>query len=218
MSLTLTCSSCHRELRVPVELVGRLVKCPACGLTFATGSATDAPNAKVGIQDVGRSSLPDLDSEEYFEDAHEGEFELSPRQKARFYRAALDEIRGPAIALMIVGIINCILGILRIGLSVWIMAMHELEQRNRPEFDSMQPMMIFAGVSGIIIAILGIVAGAFVIYGAIKMRKLKGYRWAMASSILAMIPVISFCCILGLPFGIWSIVVLCKPDVKDAFS
>jgi predicted Zn finger-like uncharacterized protein len=34
--------------------------------------------------------------------------------------------------------------------------------------------------------------------------------------ILAMIPCVN-CCILGLPFGIWGLVVLNKPEVKDAF-
>src|SRR5262249_33906836 len=73
------------------------------------------------------------------------------------------------------------------------------------------------GLVGIIYAVVGIIAGVFIIIGAAKMKKLKGYTYSMVSSILAMIPLTSACCILGLPFGIWSIVVLCKPEVKDAF-
>jgi hypothetical protein len=33
-----------------------------------------------------------------------------------------------------------------------------------------------------------------------------------------MIPCISPCCLLGLPIGIWALVVLLKPEVKAAFT
>jgi hypothetical protein len=39
----------------------------------------------------------------------------------------------------------------------------------------------------------------------------------MAASIIAMIPCVSPCCLLGLPIGIWALVVLMKPEVKSAF-
>src|SRR5713101_1127304 len=34
MQNTVPCPSCHRELRVPDQLLGKLVKCPACSTTF----------------------------------------------------------------------------------------------------------------------------------------------------------------------------------------
>jgi len=39
----------------------------------------------------------------------------------------------------------------------------------------------------------------------------------MAGSIVAMVPC-NICCLLGLPFGIWALVVIVRPEVKDAFS
>jgi len=48
------------------------------------------------------------------------------------------------------------------------------------------------------------------------MKKLTGYKYAVTSSILAMIPV-GPCWMIRVPFGVWSMVVLCKPEVKDAF-
>jgi hypothetical protein len=50
------------------------------------------------------------------------------------------------------------------------------------------------------------------------MKKLKNWNLAMAGSILAMIPCISPCCIMGLPIGIWAVIVLMKPEIKSAFS
>jgi hypothetical protein len=49
------------------------------------------------------------------------------------------------------------------------------------------------------------------------MKNLQSYGLAMTASIVAMIPCISPCCILGLPFGIWALVILNRPEVKAAF-
>jgi len=51
----------------------------------------------------------------------------------------------------------------------------------------------------------------------LKMKKLENYGLAMTASILAMIPCLSPCCLIGLPIGIWAVVVLSKPEVKSAF-
>ena len=51
----------------------------------------------------------------------------------------------------------------------------------------------------------------------LKMKNLESYSFAMAASIIAMIPCIGPCCLLGIPFGIWSIVVLGDAQVKAAF-
>jgi len=39
----------------------------------------------------------------------------------------------------------------------------------------------------------------------------------VVASILAMVPCISPCCLLGIPIGIWALVVLMKPEVQQAF-
>jgi hypothetical protein len=56
-----------------------------------------------------------------------------------------------------------------------------------------------------------------ILFGGLKMQKLENYGLAMAASIVAMIPCISPCCLVGLPIGIWAVVVLSKPEVKNAF-
>jgi hypothetical protein len=35
--------------------------------------------------------------------------------------------------------------------------------------------------------------------------------------VVAMVPCLSPCCILGLPLGIWALIVLMKPEVKSSF-
>ena len=65
--------------------------------------------------------------------------------------------------------------------------------------------------------IVNLALGVVVIVGAVKMKNLESYGFAMASAIIAMVPCISPCCLLGLPFGIWALVVLSDAGVKAAF-
>src|SRR5258708_18018296 len=52
--------------------------------------------------------------------------------------------------------------------------------------------------------------------GALMMRRLRWYPLAATASIVAMIPW-SPAFLLSLPFGIWSCIVLGKPEVTEAF-
>jgi hypothetical protein len=57
-----------------------------------------------------------------------------------------------------------------------------------------------------------------IIWGSIAMLRLQGYRNAMTGAVLAVIPVCSPCFVLGIPFGIWAIVVLLRTDVRARFQ
>ena len=65
---------------------------------------------------------------------------------------------------------------------------------------------------------IGIGLAILVLMGGIKMNKLESYSLAMAASIIAVIPCFSPCCLLGIPIGIWALVVLNDPNVKSAFK
>ena len=53
--------------------------------------------------------------------------------------------------------------------------------------------------------------------GAVSMIRLKSYRSSYTAAILSVIPVCSPCYVLGIPFGIWAIVVLNRPGMKQRF-
>jgi hypothetical protein len=61
------------------------------------------------------------------------------------------------------------------------------------------------------------VASIIVMMGSICMLKYKGYSMAIAAAIAAIIPLCSPCFILGIPFGIWALVVLLRPEIKARF-
>jgi hypothetical protein len=123
------------------------------------------------------------------------------------------QVSGPAIGLLVTGIIGAIFSVTTLialsigtGLStLW-------------EYDFTEKYVdLYEGAAGIGSSFVGILVAAFIIYAALKMRDLTQYGMAMAASILAMIPCISPCCIIGLPIGIWCLVVLTRPEVKAAF-
>ena len=129
------------------------------------------------------------------------------------YSGAADQVTVPAIGLMVVSILQALLGAFMLVLNLIgasIFAMSQAAQ-NQP-FAS-----LFSGTLGIINHILIILLAGFVLFSAIKMKRLENYGLAMAGSIVAMLPVSCPCCFGGLVFGIWSLIVLSKPEVKAVF-
>ena len=56
-----------------------------------------------------------------------------------------------------------------------------------------------------------------VVVGALSMIRLKGYRRAYAAAIFSVIPICSPCYLLGIPFGIWALILLNRQEVKHRF-
>ena len=73
------------------------------------------------------------------------------------------------------------------------------------------------GGIGITSSVLGLLVAGFLVYASLEMKKLNQYGLAVGASVVAMVPCVSPCCIIGLPVGIWSLVTLTKPHIKDAF-
>ena len=79
-------------------------------------------------------------------------------------------------------------------------------------------MNLLSGGVGMLINVVGMAIGGLIIFGAMKMKQLQNYNLALAAAVIAMIPCLSPCCLLGLPIGIWALVILIKPEVKSAFT
>lgn len=67
------------------------------------------------------------------------------------------------------------------------------------------------------VALLGLPLGLTILLGAVQMRRLRAYELAVASSILAMLP-LTLGWFIGLPLGLWAFLVLRRPEVKAAFA
>ncbi|WP_439625837.1 hypothetical protein [Gemmata sp.] len=58
----------------------------------------------------------------------------------------------------------------------------------------------------------------FVFAGAVLMRGLSAYTVCVIAAVVAIVPGFSGCLCTNMPFGIWALVVLVRPDVKAAFA
>ena len=126
---------------------------------------------------------------------------------------AAARVNGPAIGLVVtagVGLALQVLGLLGNLLGIGMGAGQMGGQDGA--------MLMMQGTLGIVSGLIGIAIGVVILMGALKMKKLESYGFAMAAAILAMIPCISPCCLLGIPFGIWALVVLLDESVKSSFT
>jgi hypothetical protein len=67
------------------------------------------------------------------------------------------------------------------------------------------------------LALIGVFA-LIMLVGGIKLMSLGSPGLVYAAAILSILPCSSACCVLGLVFGIWTIVVMGKPEVKAGFA
>jgi hypothetical protein len=126
--------------------------------------------------------------------------------------SAAQKVRTPATALIVLGILY--------GLgSLWniIAYMLDIKMGDEEAMAQMPGFVAFMQKFGMVLGLLGIVIAALIVLGGLNMRRLKSRGFAMTGAVLAMLP-ISCCCVIGLPIGIWALIVMLKPDVTAAFG
>lgn len=125
-----------------------------------------------------------------------------------------DEVQLPATLLMVTGALGAVLSLGGIAMNVLGTGMGALIPASGTGGEQM--VNLFSGVMGIGFNLIGLAVSAFVIYGAMQMKELRSYAMSIAAAVLAILPCGPCCCI-GLPVGIWALVVLLRPEVKAAF-
>ena len=125
----------------------------------------------------------------------------------------------PAIALIVTGCLGIVTQLLFLVLGLTGSFMQGFQEGLSEGMESPEFIAPFLGSAFTVISgIIGIIIAAVIIYAGIRMLKLQSWGFAIAASILAMIPCVSPCCIIGLPVGIWALVILNDNDVKMAFN
>jgi predicted Zn finger-like uncharacterized protein len=180
------CPQCQRKLRVPDELLGKKVRCPSCGTSFAAGTSEQAlPTAPLQEEDASpparRKSAPspaeeygveeeapqrrrrppepeeeDLD-EETDDDEQEEDYEERPRRRRRRRGAPH---RGTTI--LVLGILSffCLTPIF--GPMAWVMGSKDLKEMRARRMDRSGEGLTNAGrICGIISTILFLIACVF---------------------------------------------------------
>jgi hypothetical protein len=115
------------------------------------------------------------------------------------------QVKAPAIGLVIVGALNWVL------FALFFMA-YGLKLAGSmglaPQIDV--PAVV------LLIPLLAMALNGFIIYGALKVMRLERWGVGIVASVLAMI--VAPANIIGLPIGVWALVVLNRPDVRGVFK
>ena len=130
--------------------------------------------------------------------------------------AARRAVQAPAICLMVVGALGGVLQLLKLisHLLGWTFA--QPQSTGNPQMDRF--IELFSGGVGTVFVLIPLSMSLFVIFGAVRMMSLRNFGLSIAAAIIAILPCVFPCCCLGLPIGIWVLVVLNRPEVKTAFD
>jgi hypothetical protein len=203
---------------VPDELLGKTVRCPSCKATF------DAHAEEAGIAMIDEDAPPPPPRPSAVADEHEDDYGERPvRRRVRRSEVASSLTMAPGIAVLTVGILALLNGLF--GGILFFALMGARGPGGQANFPGLGPgfpaggpanpmQFMFQGLGSLIV---GLCWGGLVIAGGISIIRRKIYPLAMTGSIVGMVPC-NCCCVLGLPIGIWALVVLAKPEVKDAFT
>lgn len=120
----------------------------------------------------------------------------------------LRTVRPPAIALVVFAVITELMAL--VGL-VWSM----VAEASFQDAIASQPEIVRS--LNLVLTIAVLVLMPVVLVGGLKMLKLQSHGLALAAAIIALLP-LSCCCVIGVPLGVWALVVLLRADVKAAFA
>src|SRR5207245_8362401 len=115
------------------------------------------------------------------------------------------QVQVPAAGLMLTALIECMFWLYILFMpqhsQVWDKAKGWVEVPG-PNLFEQSPMPIF----------ILLFATGFLMLGAISLHRLESYGFTIMACIVGIIP-LSPAAILGIPFGIWGLMLLCKPEV-----
>ncbi len=136
---------------------------------------------------------------------------------------ALNEVNGPAIGLMVVAILGAGAEFFGIIYNLFGVSFANLNGMKGMNFPGQNPEMLrfiqtMSGTVGVIFGVIKILLAVFIFYGALKMKALEKHTLCIVASIVAVIPCVSPCCCVGIPLGIWALIVLNKAEVRDYFT
>jgi len=154
-----------------------------------------------------------------------------PRREEPWMEEARARVKTPGNILLVFGLISLFLATLSLGIyalspETIVKPLYDFTvdmQKGQPP-NQQQPIPPYdeylkqQQIQNLGAAALQLIGSVFVVVGGMKMKALAGYGWAMAGSIIAIIPCTNSCCCLSIPFGIWALVVLLNADVKLAFA
>ena len=220
MPLEFRCIQCRKLLRVSDDAMGKKARCPDCGTIQETSGAagtspiaiptptsqspfaggqpsTDPPTNPFSERGAPQSAFGEATRNPY----------LAPQSAGNLPPASSDMIRAkvnsPATAMLVV---SGLMAVIQVGGAAVLVV---IAVSGNARIEDFVPSAVGLAI--------GLAVTSVTIYGSIKMRNMANYGMAMTAAVLSIIPCTTSCCIISIPVGIWSLVVLIDPQVKQAF-
>jgi hypothetical protein len=238
------CPSCQNQVGVPDELLGKLVQCPQCKAKYIAGAAsTPAPSPKPILEITAdpepaapavlegavaatanrQEGDPETADEERprrrreRDDDRDDDRERRPRRRVRRPRGMSVESKviGPAIALMVVGAGGMLITLALLILNIVGIASVASAAPRGTKVD--EGLLVGTIVRMVLGTISTLAMSGVVLSGGMRMKNRSGYGYAVAASVIAMLPC-QCCFLIGFPVGVWSLIILLQDDVKRDFD
>lgn len=122
------------------------------------------------------------------------------------------KVKGPAIGLIVTGALG---GLAALADIVVHLVFPEYASQS---MEGMDPRVArYAEAGGYVYMLVWLASCVFIVLGGLQMLRLKSWLFALLTCIAAIVPCFGCCCI-GVPFGIWGLIVLQDEKVKEAFK
>jgi hypothetical protein len=125
-------------------------------------------------------------------------------------------IQVPGVLVAVTGGIGVALYAFNLVMRLFGVALTPAGMQGAPELDWVFDFIASGAGAALDVAWLGL--SIVVLIGGLQMLQLRRYTFCLCTAILALLPCISPCCCVGLPAGIWALIILAKPEVRAAFT
>ena len=133
-----------------------------------------------------------------------------------------DRVAAPATALLVVAIIGLAFSVLilvgNLLVTIGMIALPAPTSQGTEDVNMARLQLAFQGGVGILLGLLTTSLDLIMLFGALRMKAMKSYGFALTAAIIGVIPCYWTCCGLGIFAGIWALVVLLNSEVKAAFG
>lgn len=127
---------------------------------------------------------------------------------------ALGRVQGPAIFMIVNAALTIVLKLVQLLINFGLFSIGALGDLGKND----QAQMLLHGAGGAIGSVVSVIFATVVLVGALRMKGITSYGFAMTAAIMGILCTNVCCCPVGLGAGIWALVVLNDPKVKAAFN
>lgn len=193
------------------------IRCPACNVASPPGA-----NFCAACGHSLHANIEQTNSREPF--AFLDSVPVNPAEVPRFavlseqsrQRMALNYVNAPALALAVIAALSAICQFGSISFSLFELSSGLAEKRPAPKALGVSKETVTLVRIGMGVVLL--IFHCSFVAAALNMKRLEKYEAVRAAVILSLIPCLSPCFLLGIPFGFWALVTLGKPIVRESFK